>query len=297
MKVLIIDDSPASLDLAKARLASEGLELVCADGGHAGLAAAEREMPDLILLDVDMPDIGGFEVCQQLKNHPDLDMVPIIFLTGSDAPEDKVHGLDLGAVDYVTKPFDAFELRARVRAALRTKRYQDLLARYAAIDPLTELHNRRTLMERMAQEWARVDRHGGALSLIMVDVDNFKSINDTYGHAVGDRLLQGVASVLSQESRESDTPARYGGDEFAILCPDVTCQEAASLAQRCLDRIDELVVKVKGQEVGTGVSLGVADATGRRSAEALFEAADAALYIAKEQGRGRVVQSNTEPAA
>ncbi len=297
MKVLIVDDSAVSLDLAKARLASEGLDTVCADSGHAALAAAEREMPDLILLDVDMPNVSGFEVCQQLKDHPDLSMIPIIFLTGSDTLQDKVRGLDLGAVDYVTKPFDAFELRARVRAALRTKRYQDLLTRYAAIDPLTELHNRRTLMERAEQEWARVSRYGGSLSLIMIDVDHFKNINDTYGHSMGDRLLEGVASILAQECREGDIAARYGGDEFAILCPGVTCHEAASLAQRCLDRVGQFVVKTKDREVGTTLSLGVADARGRDSSAALFEAADRALYEAKEQGRGRVTIADAKPAA
>jgi two-component system cell cycle response regulator len=296
VKVLIIDDSPVSLDLAKARLASEGLDLVCADGGHAGLAAAQREMPDLILLDVDMPDMGGFDVCQQLKDHPDLDMIPIIFLTGSDAPEDKVHGLDMGAVDYVTKPFDAFELRARVRAALRTKRYQDLLARYAEIDPLTELHNRRALTERMEQEWSRIGRYGGELSLIMVDVDHFKNINDTYGHAVGDRLLREVAGILAEECRQSDVPTRYGGDEFAILCPETASEDAANLAQRCLDRIEQIVVKVQGKDVGTGASMGVAEAAGTASVSAFFEAADSALYNAKEQGRGCVSTASVQAA-
>ncbi len=296
MKVLIIDDSPASLELAKARLSSEGLELVCADGGDAGFAAAQREVPDLILLDIDMPDVGGFEVCQQIKDHPDLSMIPIIFLSGSDASEDKVHGLDLGAVDYVTKPFDAFELRARVRAALRTKHYHDLLARHAAIDPLTELHNRRALFERVDQEWARVSRHGGEMSLIMVDVDYFKTINDTYGHPVGDRLLQEVAAAIAQECRHNDIPARFGGDEFAILCPDTVCGEAAALAQRCLERIAQASVTVRGEQVTTSASLGVADTTGCHSVAEFFEGADGALYEAKQRGRGCVSALRGQPA-
>ncbi len=131
MKIVVIDDSPDALTLAKARLAKESVDILCADGGRAGLDMIEKESPDLILLDVDMPDMSGFDVCRILKNDTELQTIPIIFLSGSGGPQDKVRGLDLGAVDFVTKPFDAFELRARVRAALRTKRLQDLLTMYA----------------------------------------------------------------------------------------------------------------------------------------------------------------------
>ena len=123
-------------------------------------------------------------------------------------------------MDYVTKPFDAFELRARVRAALRTKHLQDLLFEHAHIDPLTGLPNRRALMERLQSEWARIERHGGRLSFIMADIDHFKRVNDRYGHHVGDRLLQEVAGAIAGQCRETDLPARYGGEEFAILVPD-----------------------------------------------------------------------------
>jgi len=212
MKVLIVDDSPDALALAKARLGKEGLELVCADGGKAALAAARTERPDLILLDVDMPDVSGFEVCRTLKADPELCMIPVIFLSVSGSADDKVKGLNVGAVDYVTKPFDAFELRARVNAALRTKHMQDLLVEYARIDPLTGLANRRGLMVRLAQEWACIQRHGGRLSFIMSDVDHFKRINDTHGHTFGDRALQAIAGAIADQCRRSDLPARYGGD-------------------------------------------------------------------------------------
>ncbi|KKL08451.1 hypothetical protein LCGC14_2575720, partial [marine sediment metagenome] len=178
MRVLIIDDSPQALAIAKAHLAKEGLEVLCADNGRAGLATAKSCNPDLILLDLEMPDVSGFDVCRALKAAGDVCMVPIIFLTGSEDVEDKVRGLDMGAVDYVTKPFDAFELRARVRAALRTKRLQDLLIEHAQIDPLTELWNRRALMDRLSQEWSRLQRHGGSLAFVMADLDHFKRVND-----------------------------------------------------------------------------------------------------------------------
>ena len=143
MKLLIIDDSEDALEVAKTRLAKENLNICCADGGISGLEMAHTEVPDLILLDLDMPDMCGFDVCRVLKADPELCMVPVLFLSASSTPEDKVRGLDLGAVDYVTKPFDAFELCARVRAALRTKHLQDLLIEHAHIDPLTGLPNRR----------------------------------------------------------------------------------------------------------------------------------------------------------
>ncbi|MEN6449498.1 MAG: response regulator [Thermoguttaceae bacterium] len=184
MKVLIIDDSLDALQVAKVRLAKEQLDIVCAENGQAGLDAARREFPDLILLDVDMPGMSGFDVCRALKADVDLCMIPVLFLSGSVTPEDKVRGLDLGAVDYLGKPFDAFELRARVRAALRTKHLQDLLIEHAHIDPLTGMSNRRAMMERLECEWARIQRHGGQLSFIMADLNHSDSVNDRFGRQV-----------------------------------------------------------------------------------------------------------------
>ena len=160
MKVLIVDDSPEAVALVRARLAKDGLDVVSADCGTAGFEAVKHELPDLILLDVTMPDISGFDVCRMLKADPELCMIPIVFLSASDTAEDKVRGLNIGAVDYVTKPFDAFELQARVNAGLRTKYMQDLLAQRANIDPLTGLPNRRAMTTRLNEEWARVERHG-----------------------------------------------------------------------------------------------------------------------------------------
>ena len=288
MKVLIIDDSPEALLIAEARLAKENISIVCASGGQAGLEAARREKPDLVLLDIDMPDLSGIEVCKQIKSDADLCMIPVIFLSGAGSAEDKVRGLDVGAVDYISKPFDAFELRARVRAALRTKHLQDLLIEYAHIDPLTGLPNRRALMERLAQEWARIQRHGGRLSFIMVDIDRFKLVNDTYGHNIGDRVLQEVARVIQAECRQQDLPARYGGEEFGIVVPDETAQTAAQLAERCRRAIEQVRVLVRGEVVRATASLGVADATGAASPEDLIKRADALLYRAKTAGRNAV---------
>jgi diguanylate cyclase (GGDEF)-like protein len=288
MKVLIVDDSPEALLIAEARLAKESLTILCASGGRAGMETARREKPDLILLDIDMPDISGIEVCKQIKSDADLCMIPVIFLSGAGSAEDKVRGLDVGAVDYISKPFDAFELRARVRAALRTKHLQDLLIEYAHIDPLTGLPNRRALMERLAQEWARIQRRGGQLSFIMADIDHFKLVNDTYGHNIGDRMLQAVAGVIQTECRRQDLATRYGGEEFGIVVPDETAQTAAKLAERCRRAIEQVRVMVRGEAVRATASLGVADAAGAASPEDLVKHADAMLYRAKTAGRNAV---------
>jgi two-component system, cell cycle response regulator len=284
MRVLIIDDDPDALEVAKARLSKEGLDIRCAQGGVPGLRAARHEEPDLILLDLDMPDLSGFDVCRALKADEELCMIPVLFLSGSTTAEDKIAGLDLGAVDYVTKPFDGFELRARVRAALRTKHLQDMLFEHAHIDPLTGLPNRRALMERLQQEWARIERHGGRLSFIMADFDKFKSINDSYGHNVGDKLLQLVGNAIAGQCRDTDLPARYGGDEFAIIVPGEMAPAAVHLAERCRHEIAKACVAVHNEMIVALASFGVADVKGMPSMGDLMRCADQALYEAKAAG-------------
>ena len=296
MRVLIIDDSPDALALAKARLAPEGVDIICADGGRTGLDVATRQRPDLILLDLDMPDLSGFDVCRALKADSELYTIPIIFLSGSGTAEDKITGLDLGAVDYVTKPFDAFELRARVRAALRTKHLQDLLVERARIDPLTGLANRGAFSDRLEQEWARTQRHGAALSLIICDVDRFKQLNDTRGHMAGDRALCEVAKALAGQCRQNDLPTRYGGDEFVIIVPEETAANALHLAERCRRAIEAIDLEAGPDAGGVTASFGVADASGTASPYALIRQADEALYRAKAAGRNRVGDAGLTPA-
>lgn len=297
MKLLIIDDNPDALVVAKTRLARESLDILCADGGIHGLEMARREKPDLILLDLDMPDMCGFDVCRALKADEELCMTPVLFLSGSTTAEDKVKGLDLGAVDYVTKPFDAFELCARVRAALRTKHLQDLLIEHASIDPLTGLPNRRALFERLHREWARMERHGGDLAFIMIDIDHFKRVNDSFGHHIGDKLLQEVARTIREQCRELDLPARYGGEEFAVIVPHVDATGAARLAERCREEVEKVHVMVRNEAVSATASFGVAEATGLPSSDALVKRADEALYLAKNAGRNRVEALGRDVAA
>jgi len=297
MKVLIVDDSSACLVLARARLEQDGLDVICADSGQAGLDSARREKPDLILLDMDMPDLSGVEVCRALKADRDLRMTPVVFLTATADTQQKVAALDSGAVDYITKPFDAFELRARVRAVLRTKRLQDLLIEHASIDPLTELPNRRALMQRLQEVWGRIQRRGGMVSLIMADIDHFKRVNDRYGHSAGDELLRRIAAAITHECRQTDFPGRYGGEEFLVVVPDEEVAAAAKLAERCRRSIENTRFRVGESPVGVTASFGVADSQVADSLEDLIELADQSLYGAKEAGRNCVVPTPSVGAA
>ncbi|HDZ20598.1 hypothetical protein LCGC14_0312410 [marine sediment metagenome] len=288
MKVLIIDDSPDAVAIATARLRQDGLQVVSAADGRAGLDLAAAQRPDLILLDVAMPDMSGFDVCRQLKSDLNLSTIPIIFLTAMDDTLQKVRGLELGAVDYVTKPFDAFELRARVQAALRTKRFADMLTEFANIDPLTELPNRRAFINQLNKEWARKERHGDPFALIMADIDYFKRVNDTYGHSVGDRMLKAVSKALADQCRELDLAARYGGEEFAIIAPNQSAEAAGNLAERCRQGVEHIRLHVTGSDISVTISFGVADSQGLHSIAEVIELADRCLYQAKLAGRNTV---------
>lgn len=292
MKVLIIDDDVDSLAIARLRLKKDGYILVSAGDGVEGLARAREVDPDLILLDVQMPGKSGFKVCEELKSDPDLCNIPVIFLSAADDISEKVKGLDLGAVDYVTKPFDIFELRARVRAALRTKRLQDLLLKYGEVDSLTEIYNRRVLMERLQQEWDRSLRSNTIFSFIMADIDKFKIVNDTYGHPVGDDVLEKVAYILKKSIRSGDIVGRYGGEEFSIIMVNSTVQEAFVAADRYRHEIEKIVFNAKKVTFSVTCSFGVADSSEKDSLDKLVSAADAAMYEAKESGRNRVCRSD-----
>ncbi len=296
MKILIIDDSDDARTVAKARLAPEGHEIICEDKALKAVEVATAVKPDLILLDVDMPGMSGFEVCRRLKRHEDLNMVPVIFLSGSCNAGDKVIGLDLGAVDYVTKPFDTFELRARVRAALRTKHLQDILRDKALIDPLTELGNRRAFDDRLNLEWSRAMRYNLNLSMILADIDMFKKVNDEYGHQAGDEVLRQVAGRLSACLRDCDAIFRYGGEEFAALLPQTPLDGAMDLAQRLRANLADEPVTVQKQQLQVTASFGASSNTQVSDANELFVCADNHLYEAKASGRNCIRPLNTTPA-
>jgi diguanylate cyclase (GGDEF)-like protein len=290
-RVLVIDDSEFIHELVRARLRQEGLQVEHELSGDAGLRRATQNPPDLILLDVEMPEMDGFEVCRRLKEGPETRHIPVIFLTGQSEQGDKVRGLDLGAVDYVLKPFDEVELRARVRAALRTKRLQDLLQRQSFLDGLTGLWNRGYLDHRREGALNIARRYARRLSLLLGDIDHFKQINDTYGHLFGDHAIQRVAEAISRHARRSDIACRYGGEEFALLLPGAGVQESSVVAERLRIAIETEEFYVRdGTRVQVTISFGVASTEGLDplTGESLISRADQALYDAKQSGRNRV---------
>jgi two-component system cell cycle response regulator len=298
--ILAIDDSPEIHALLAARLRPENLTLHHASDGIGGIRLARELQPDLILLDVDLGQMSGYEVCKRLKDDPLTASLQIIFLSGDGQSGSKVQGLDLGAVDYITKPFDAAELRARVRAAMRTRRYQELLSQRAQVDGLTGIWNRAYFDRRLAEEVAAVRRYKRDLSLLMVDIDHFKKINDSYGHPLGDQVLQALGELLSAKMRTTDAPCRYGGEEFGIILTEIDLPQAHIAAQRIQDGLAQLSFTHRGKTFGVTASIGVAsaDAFSREdlTAQGLVTLADDALYFAKQSGRNRICEPPTAPA-
>jgi len=290
-RVLVIDDSDEIHKLVIARLRPEGLEVIGEFDGERGIERAVADQPDVILLDIGLPNVDGFEVCRRLKEHPSTRNIPIIFLTGTTDTESKVRGLDLGAVDYVTKPFDQVELRARVRAALRTKRLQDILEQQSFLDGLTGLWNRSYLDRRLESELNVARRYGRPLTLVLADVDHFKRVNDSLGHLFGDIVLQGIAEGLRAYARRSDIVARYGGEEFAILLTDTNLRSAVHVSERLRMSAENRHFEARSEIVSVTASFGVAcseEIGAVLTPEELIRAADVALYASKDAGRNCV---------
>jgi len=294
-KVLMIDDEKLMHTVVKARLADDGIDFHSATSGHQGIALARQIKPDVILLDVQMAQPDGFEVCRQLKADSLLSPIPIIFLTAITSTEDKVRGLNLGAIDYITKPFDAAELQARVRVALRTKELMDMLSTRAMIDGLTGLWNRAYFDTRLAAQVAEAKRHAHSFSCILADADRFKLINDNHGHGFGDFVLRGLARLMQESCRAEDVVCRYGGEEFAILTPGVSASAAGQFAERLRHKIERQPFTRNGLSISVTCSFGIADAP--LVAEGLTEASDKALYQSKSDGRNRVTVSDPKKAA
>lgn len=293
--VLVIDDSEDVHRLLQARLRQENVTLLSALDGATGLAMAEQEAPSLILLDLDMPDLDGFEVLRQLKETTSSRDIPVIVLSGLHSPADKVVAFDLGAVDYVTKPFDLMELRVRLRAALRMSDLVDMLGRLAHVDGLTGLWNRAHFDDRWAASIADNQRHGKSLSVALFDLDHFKSINDTYGHPAGDAVLQSFAKLVKRVCRITDIACRYGGEEFALIFPDTSPEDAAGVCERIRQELSEMNWPAHPERKIT-VSIGVTgtDRTVEIAPEKWLDDTDKTLYRAKKGGRNQVIATDIE---
>ncbi|MEO1128797.1 MAG: diguanylate cyclase [Planctomycetota bacterium] len=287
--LLLIDDAPEIHRLLAVKLKDEGLEFLAAFSGTEGIELAESQLPSLILLDINIPDFDGFELLHRLKADPKTKEIPVIVVSGSSDSEAKVRAFGIGAMDYVTKPFDVPELRARIQSAIRITRLLGLLEERAQIDGLTGLWNRHYFNKRLESEISETSRKGTPLSLVMCDLDHFKKLNDTFGHPAGDAVLQAFASTLQEELRAYDIPCRYGGEEFSIIFPGTSVEEAAAVCERIRKALEARIWRKYPEMRATG-SFGVTDhpSESGQDAHAWIEAADQALYAAKTSGRNRI---------
>jgi two-component system, cell cycle response regulator len=290
-RVLIIDDSELDRRIARIHLEREDLEVLEAGDGETGIASALESTPDLILLELRMPQLDGFETIRRLKNNPITISIPVIFLAGTSQAKEKAEGLDLGAVDFVSKPFDPIELRARVRVALRTKFLQNLLEIRAHVDGLTGLGNRHAFEDRLELEWKRCRQRNCPLALVLSDVDNFKRVNDALGHGTGDEILRQAATALKDSASSYDFVGRYGGEEFIVIAPERMPMSAVVMAERFRRKVAGMTLSLhEDPNPRVTVSVGVASTLNPRSnsPEDMLKLADQALYQAKEFGRNAV---------
>lgn len=288
-RILSIDDSELMHRLLRARLQLEQIEICCAATGEEGLRLAHELKPDVILLDIELEGIDGFEVLQRLKEDARTRDIAVIFISASTETMDRVRCLDLGAVDFISKPFDMAELKARLRSAIRVQQLLRMLSQRAQLDGLTALWNRAFFDQRLATEVQQARRLGHPLSLILTDIDHFKSVNDRFGHPFGDEVLAFFATVLSNR-RSNDIACRYGGEEFAIILPEVAAEAAVEVAEDMRQRFEQHRWR-RNPDLVLTASFGIADLTmigaGGTPAD-LLARADLALYAAKRGGRNRV---------
>ncbi len=300
--ILLVEDDTFQATETKNYLENSGYDVIVAANGKAALKAAKTQDIELILLDRNLPDMDGSEVCRWLRLNKDTKIIPIIMLTVKGSVMERVDGLEAGADDYLPKPYNEIELNARIYACLRTKSLRDelkeknrqleeLLSKVellAVTDPLTELYNRRHFSIIIQKEFAGTQRYNSPISCLMIDVDHFKSINDMHGHSAGDIVLKEIAQLTKNCLRKVDTLARWGGEEFAVLLPRTKKEDAFIVASRILSAISEHRFPNVNKQIT--VSIGIANIPDLSfdTAEKLIDASDIALYEAKRKGRNRI---------
>jgi len=284
--ILLVDDEPANIQLLAGALKDSYQLKVATTGEQCIELASKAPIPDLILLDVDLPEMDGYEVCQYLKENHDTAPIPVMFVTAMQSTEDEEKGLLLGAVDYVTKPIRAPILLARIQTQIQLKIQHDSLVNMAMRDQLTNLFNRHYLLEAANHRVAKAMRDNFSISLLMMDIDRFKSINDTYGHPAGDAVLKALARVLKQECRDEDIVSRFGGEEFVVFLDDCDAQTAKRIGERVRAKIEIS----RPESIDVTISIGVAELkNGKEGFADLIKRADDAMYQAKHKGRNQVI--------
>lgn len=296
-RILIAEDDRVSRRVLEVFLTKWGYEVLLAENGKQALTILEGDSaPRLAVLDWMMPGMEGVQVCRRVREHADRPYIYILLLTARSQKEDMLAGLDSGADDYLTKPFDAQELRARLHVGERIVDLQDQLIdardqlRFRAThDALTGVANRGVILDALRREWARQVREGGSFGIVLADLDHFKNVNDTRGHPCGDAVLQEAAHRMSASIRAYDTVGRYGGEEFLIVVPASDSLGTLGLAERIRLAIAATPVATKSGEVYVTASLGVAVSSNAQpfDPQTLLQLADEALYRAKDHGRNR----------
>lgn len=300
-EILIVDDMGSNIT-ALAEILKFHCKIKVANNGKKALEIAFSDNPpDIILLDVIMPEMDGYEVCRILKEDAKTKDIPIIFITSSTEVEEEIKGLELGAIDYITKPFNSKLVRIRVLNHLELKLYRDILKENSMIDGLTGIYNKRKFNVSLEKEWKRSRRLNKELSVIILDIDKFKLYNDTYGHLKGDECIKKISDVLDDFfKRPADLVARWGGEEFSCLLPDTEIENAKELAEKLRKAIENLNIEHKNYESKKiTISLGISSIIPGKDDKdftLLMSEADAALYHAKESGRNMAVTYKEIPS-
>lgn len=287
--ILVVDDESTIREVLEELLKTLG-KVELAESGEAALQMLGSSLPDLILLDIKMPGMDGYEVCRRLKENPVTAPIPVIFLTALDSNENEELGLEVGAADFIRKPISPRILLARVSNVLELQAVTRQLEHTATIDSLTGAFSHRHFLAMGHKELGRSKRYQQAVSLLMIDFDHFKSVNDSYGHGGGDDALIQAVEAMHGRLRAEDILARVGGEEFAVILPQTSVADATQVAERLRRVVSEMVIESSGQQLSVTISVGVAECWAEESnIDETLKRADAALYKAKELGRNRVV--------
>lgn len=298
-KVLIADDDDAIRELISNLILSFGYKIFTAKDGKESLTIVENEKPDILICDIDMPYLSGYELCKKIKENKNLNFVYIIIVTGSSVTPDEISmGFDYGADDYICKPFNNKEFLGRIKSAIRIKKLHDDVLKLSVTDNLTGINNRRYFEQFCANEFYRVERYKRPVSCVLIDIDYFKKINDNYGHEAGDAVLKNISEVLKKNLRHSDsaTLCRYGGEEFVALLPETDGNGAIICAENLRKQIENTTTTYKDKQIKITISIGISSLFENPVLVStdLVHYADIALYKAKEAGRNCIKHISKE---